>query len=135
MDVDDFKAINDTFGHQAGDEALKDRALHPQHIRAIDVAARYGGEEFTVILPQTSKQDATVIAERICLEVTQLERPPIIRQDKWSFSVSLGRQLFPRTPSRSRTSSATQIPRSMPKPKEKPGRGVSEDRSLSILLK
>jgi PleD family two-component response regulator len=56
MDVDNFKAINDTFGHQAGDEALKGIARCIRNsIRAIDVAARYGGEEFTVILPQTSK--------------------------------------------------------------------------------
>jgi diguanylate cyclase (GGDEF)-like protein len=96
MDADDFKIINDTFGHQAGDEALKGIARCIRNsIRTIDVAARYGGEEFTVILPQTSKQDATVIAERICLEVTQLEPPPIVRQDKWPFSVSLGLTTFP----------------------------------------
>jgi diguanylate cyclase (GGDEF)-like protein len=96
MDADDFKIINDTFGHQAGDEALKGIARCIRNsIRTIDVAARYGGEEFTVILPQTSKQDATVIAERICLEVTQLEPPPIIRQGQWRFSVSLGLTTFP----------------------------------------
>lgn len=96
LDVDDFKVINDTFGHPAGDEALKGLARSIRNsIRAIDVAARYGGEEFTVILPQTSKQDATVIAERICSEVTRLEPSPIIRQDKWPFSVSLGLATFP----------------------------------------
>jgi diguanylate cyclase (GGDEF)-like protein len=73
MDIDDFKSFNDRFGHLAGDEALKTTARTLRNsIRAIDVAARYGGEEFTVILPQTTKQDATIIAERFCREVENI---------------------------------------------------------------
>ncbi len=73
MDIDDFKKFNDHFGHPAGDEALKTtgRALR-NTIRAIDVAARYGGEEFTVILPQTAKDDAMLIAERFCREIESI---------------------------------------------------------------
>jgi len=96
MDVDDFKIINDTFGHPAGDETLKGIARSVRNsIRTIDVAARYGGEEFTVILPQTSKQDATTIAERICAEVARLEPPSAILQEKWMLSVSVGLATFP----------------------------------------
>ena len=62
MDIDNFKAVNDTYGHPAGDEILKclSQALR-NYIRTIDVAARYGGEEFTVILPQTNKEEARII--------------------------------------------------------------------------
>ncbi|HET6371105.1 MAG TPA: sensor domain-containing diguanylate cyclase, partial [Nitrospiria bacterium] len=74
IDVDDFKKINDSLGHPAGDEILK-ILTHSirSYIRAIDVAARYGGEEFTIILPQTTKQDAAVIAERICKGIERNE--------------------------------------------------------------
>ncbi|MCI0528587.1 MAG: diguanylate cyclase, partial [Nitrospira sp.] len=73
MDIDDFKSFNDRLGHLAGDEALKTTARTLRNsIRAIDVAARYGGEEFTVILPQTTKQDATIIAERFCREIENI---------------------------------------------------------------
>lgn len=73
MDIDDFKSFNDRFGHLAGDEALKITARTLRNsIRAIDVAARYGGEEFTVILPQTTKQDAMIIAERFCREIENI---------------------------------------------------------------
>jgi diguanylate cyclase (GGDEF)-like protein len=95
LDVDDFKVINDTFGHPVGDESLKGMARSIRTtIRTIDVAARYGGEEFAVILPQTNKQDATTIAERICVEVARLEPPPAIPQVKWPFTVSLGLATF-----------------------------------------
>ncbi len=66
-DVDHFKAYNDVYGHQAGDESLRRvaQAIDAQLSRSIDVAARYGGEEFAVILPETPLAGALNIAERM----------------------------------------------------------------------
>lgn len=66
LDVDKFKRINDTFGHQSGDKVLHNVAgLIKLQLRANDVIARYGGEEFIVLLPQTAVAQACDIAERI----------------------------------------------------------------------
>ena len=96
IDIDDFKAINDSYGHMAGDEALKILARCLRNcIRTIDVAARYGGEEFTMILPQTSKSDALVIADRVCKEVRKLDLPLQRETLRTSLSVSVGLATFP----------------------------------------
>lgn len=66
LDVDHFKSYNDQFGHPAGDEALKLVAnLLKETLRGADVAARFGGEEFSILLPQTTDDEAAAIAERI----------------------------------------------------------------------
>ena len=66
FDIDDFKNINDTFGHQAGDEVLRTVASAMKNIsREVDLVARYGGEEFVIILPNTSKQEAFRQAARV----------------------------------------------------------------------
>ena len=66
LDVDKFKRINDTYGHQSGDEVLKSVAESIQaQLRPGDTVARYGGEEFIVLLPQTSDKNGMEIAERI----------------------------------------------------------------------
>jgi diguanylate cyclase (GGDEF)-like protein len=66
IDLDDFKSINDRFGHATGDEALRKTANAIQgSIRSIDLAGRYGGEEFLVILPETASPGAEIVAERI----------------------------------------------------------------------
>lgn len=66
FDLDDFKEINDTFGHLAGDETLKHVAgIVMGEIRTIDVAVRYGGDEIVVVLPETGKVNALVLGERI----------------------------------------------------------------------
>jgi two-component system cell cycle response regulator len=66
MDIDFFKKFNDTYGHCCGDAVLKQVARIIQaNVRAIDLAARYGGEEFCVLLPDTERERARVIAERI----------------------------------------------------------------------
>ena len=66
MDLDHFKNYNDSFGHSAGDQLLKDIAsLILEEIREVDLAVRFGGEEFLVILPDTGKQEAAEVAERI----------------------------------------------------------------------
>ncbi|MEO8160658.1 MAG: diguanylate cyclase [Arenimonas sp.] len=74
IDVDNFKKFNDSYGHMAGDEVLKQvgnavrQALH----RPADLAARFGGEEFVVVLPGTALAGAQVLAERICKRVESL---------------------------------------------------------------
>lgn len=66
IDVDDFKRMNDTFGHQAGDELLKRVArIARQHLRDADLFARYGGDEFVALLPNTPASAAAVVAERL----------------------------------------------------------------------
>ncbi|HOX05477.1 MAG TPA: GGDEF domain-containing protein [Planctomycetota bacterium] len=72
LDIDDFKAINDRYGHQEGDRVLAamGKAI-AETIRATDSCCRYGGEEFAVILPATDAQEAGVLAERLRARVTQ----------------------------------------------------------------
>lgn len=66
LDIDDFKAYNDTFGHLTGDVVLQKTAeLIKNSIRTTDIACRYGGEEFIIILPGTKGGDAAKVAERI----------------------------------------------------------------------
>jgi two-component system cell cycle response regulator len=68
LDIDHFKAVNDTYGHPAGDVVLREFAARVQHeLRAGDVAGRWGGEEFLVILPNTDLDGARTMAERIRL--------------------------------------------------------------------
>jgi two-component system cell cycle response regulator len=70
VDIDHFKRINDTFGHDVGDEVLKEFAVRlATNVRGIDLACRYGGEEFVVIMPDTELKDALRIAERLRLHV------------------------------------------------------------------
>lgn len=74
VDVDRFKAYNDTYGHQAGDDALAAvaRCIGENIRRPADVAARYGGEEFVVLLPDTAENGAAQIAERIRIAIDAL---------------------------------------------------------------
>lgn len=66
LDIDFFKKINDTYGHDAGDDVLKEFARRvAQSVRAIDMACRFGGEEFIVLMPETDGHDALNIAERV----------------------------------------------------------------------
>jgi diguanylate cyclase (GGDEF)-like protein len=66
VDIDHFKQVNDRFGHDAGDQVLKEVARRiVGSLREVDLAARYGGEEFAILLPHTSKKDARIVAERL----------------------------------------------------------------------
>jgi diguanylate cyclase (GGDEF)-like protein len=66
-DLDDFKQVNDRYGHQAGDDVLQTFAdILRATVREIDLPARYGGEEFAVLLPQTDLEGAQRLAERLC---------------------------------------------------------------------
>jgi diguanylate cyclase (GGDEF)-like protein len=75
IDIDHFKAVNDGFGHQFGDEALKSvAAVCGASVRASDILARYGGEEFCLLLPETGIEEAAALAERVRSAV---ERSPV----------------------------------------------------------
>lgn len=90
IDVDHFKSVNDTYGHPLGDDCLQEVAHRiRQEMRwPSDTAARYGGEEFCVVLPETNREGATIVAERIR---TKIERHPIpTRAQTLSLTVSIG---------------------------------------------
>jgi diguanylate cyclase (GGDEF)-like protein len=88
-DIDNLKPVNDNLGHRAGDLVIKQTSRRMSAcIRQIDIAARYGGDEFSIILPNTSLEDATVVAERM---VKTVSSSPIIWEDhKIELSISVG---------------------------------------------
>ena len=70
IDIDHFKAVNDGFGHDAGDEVLTEFAVRlATNVRAVDLPCRIGGEEFVVVMPDTRLEDALLIADRIRRDV------------------------------------------------------------------
>ena len=90
FDIDHFKKVNDTYGHQAGDEVIRrTSSLLQETMRITDIGGRYGGEEFGVILVDTSAQDAMVFTERlrkrIEAEVVEYEEFKI----KWTVSLGI----------------------------------------------
>lgn len=91
-DVDFFKQYNDHYGHQMGDDCLVAiaRALEQSVKRPADLVARYGGEEFAVILPDTTASGSITVAQRIGVEVTQLQIPHAMSDVSPWVSVSLG---------------------------------------------
>lgn len=93
LDVDDFKKVNDTFGHLQGDEILRMIAsLTSASVRKSDVVARYGGEELVVIMPQTSLEGALIQAERVRLSISE-HRYEGLPED-WRVTVSIGVSMF-----------------------------------------
>jgi diguanylate cyclase (GGDEF)-like protein len=76
VDLDHFKLVNDRFGHQAGDEVLRQFAVRAlAHLRDVDVAGRIGGEEFAVVVPETSAAGAAAVAERLRRSLSKLPLP------------------------------------------------------------
>ena len=70
IDLDNFKSVNDTYGHDIGDAVLREVAsVFRENTRASDIVGRYGGEEFVIVLPETTADDATAVAEKIRLLV------------------------------------------------------------------
>jgi two-component system cell cycle response regulator len=66
LDIDFFKSINDNYGHDAGDDVLREFAVRiRKSIRGIDLACRYGGEEFVIVMPETDLHVAGMVAERL----------------------------------------------------------------------
>jgi diguanylate cyclase (GGDEF)-like protein len=96
LDIDDFKIYNDRLGHQAGDKILKELAvLLKNQSRKMDYVCRYGGEEFTIILPETEKKEAFLIAERLR---TDIEKHGFIHEEilpQKKLTMSLGLATFP----------------------------------------
>ncbi len=92
LDVDHFKRFNDSYGHQAGDECLKQIAttLTQALLRPFDVVARYGGEEFALILPSIDADGASKVAQRILDAVAALGIPHSGAEDGQHVTVSLG---------------------------------------------
>ena len=75
LDLDNFKTLNDRYGHPAGDQILQGMArIIKDSIREVDLAARYGGEEFAVVLPYADTEGALTVANRI-LEAVRAYRP------------------------------------------------------------
>ena len=92
LDLDRFKKYNDTYGHLAGNDALR-RVAHAIEttLRSVDFAARYGGEEFAVVLPQVDAASLAAIAERVRANVEALPAPP----DGAALTVSIGAAIYP----------------------------------------
>jgi diguanylate cyclase (GGDEF)-like protein len=94
MDIDDFKRFNDTYGHQLGDEVLRQvaRTLKAS-VRAVDSPSRYGGEEFVLILPETDTNGALVVAEKVRKAVEDIAIP--CGNETLRVTISLGLATFP----------------------------------------
>ncbi len=90
FDIDNFKLMNDTYGHQSGDEVLRVIARRCMNvIREIDIAGRYGGEEFAVLLVETGEFEARVVAERL-RESIALRSIKVMKNKTLTVTVSIG---------------------------------------------
>ena len=90
IDIDDFKSVNDTYGHLAGDEVLKSiSSFFSKNIRQTDVLARYGGDEFILMLPGSTSDIAKSLLERL-LSLMKNELDLDVKDEKFSVSVSIG---------------------------------------------
>ena len=95
IDLDHFKSVNDSFGHQTGDEVLCSAVEQMQDsVRGIDVLCRWGGEEFAVLLPNASLDATRIVAERIRLNIQKVTlsaaRNPDQRTGAFQLTVSIG---------------------------------------------
>jgi diguanylate cyclase (GGDEF)-like protein len=89
VDIDHFKVVNDNFGHEAGDQVIRQIAKVLKRLsRSGDVVARTGGEEFLLVLPGTELDGARVMAERIRADIS--ERPLVVNQQRIAITVSVG---------------------------------------------
>ena len=89
LDVDHFKKVNDTYGHQAGDQVLIGIGeLLKNNIRKVDIPGRWGGEEFLIICPETNSSQAQVLAEKLRLAMAERDFP-IVGRKTGSFGVAM----------------------------------------------
>ncbi|OGP69626.1 MAG: hypothetical protein A2Y80_10040 [Deltaproteobacteria bacterium RBG_13_58_19] len=89
IDIDNFKKVNDTYGHHQGDVVLKTMAHYLQEaVRHADLLCRYGGEEFVALLPQTPREQARLLAERLRAGIARMPIP--LADDKILITVSIG---------------------------------------------
>jgi diguanylate cyclase (GGDEF)-like protein len=96
LDIDDFKRVNDEFGHQQGDEVLSAVAsVLREHSRDIDEPARYGGEELAVVLPQTDVEGAVQLAERMREAIEALKVARVSSSGHLTVTASFGVASFP----------------------------------------
>lgn len=95
IDIDFFKKFNDTFGHQSGDAVLRQVAQTlKRNVRATDIVCRYGGEEMSIILPNTSKDEAYATAQKICQRVAE-KTFKLTGNNETHVTISLGVSTFP----------------------------------------
>ncbi|NHC15638.1 GGDEF domain-containing protein [Motilibacter deserti] len=96
LDLDHFKQVNDTYGHQRGDAVLREFAERVgELVREVDILARYGGEEFVLVLPETTIDGATMLAERIRLAVRRSPVSGAHGEPAIPVTVSIGIAAFP----------------------------------------
>jgi len=96
-DVDYFKEVNDTYGHQIGDKVLKEAGrVILSNLRKIDFPCRYGGDEIIILLPQASGIEAQRLAERLSRELSELRIPvPFSKTRELRVTMSIGVSTFP----------------------------------------
>jgi diguanylate cyclase (GGDEF)-like protein len=96
FDIDDFKVYNDTYGHQAGDQLLKQLGeLLSRTVRSIDVVSRYGGEEFCVIMPESDQEECLKFLERLRKNIMNYPFKDEHSKEEHNITVSLGGAIYP----------------------------------------